>query len=250
MSMSTSRLDACGWSSFDVELFLNETGRKTRDVAEWYVRLLKDFSPGDRVLELCCGAGALGAAIARAGYRVTGVDLDERMLAVFEANLAREDPEVRRRVSLIQADACTFDVGEAFDFVILEDDSFQYLATHEDQLACLARVHEHLAEGGRFFLMFETPQRELAMHQEYDYDPIRQVKTVKADWQVEDETGRRRTVREGFEARRLTWPCELELLLKVARFEVEHRWGHLGTRVPFVDPSTQQYAFLMRKAPE
>jgi len=244
----TSRLDACGWSSFDIELFLNETGRKTRDLGDWFVRLLADFSEGDRVLELCCGSGALAVAIAAAGYRVTGVDLDQRMLDVFAARLAREGQDVRERVSIVQADVCTSNLGEAFDFVILEDDSFQYLATHEDQLACLARAHEHLGERGRFFLMFETPQRELAMKQAYDYDPIRQMKTVKADWEIEDEAGRRTTVRQGFEARRLTWPCELELLLKVAGFEVEHRWGHLGTRAPFVDPSTQQYAYLMQKA--
>ncbi len=37
-------------------------------------------SPGDRVLDACCGTGDLALACARAGGRVTGLDFSERML--------------------------------------------------------------------------------------------------------------------------------------------------------------------------
>jgi len=37
-------------------------------------------SPGDRVLDVCCGTGDLAVACARAGGRVTGLDFSERML--------------------------------------------------------------------------------------------------------------------------------------------------------------------------
>jgi len=37
-------------------------------------------SPGDRVLDACCGTGDLTLACARAGGRVTGLDFSERML--------------------------------------------------------------------------------------------------------------------------------------------------------------------------
>ena len=37
-------------------------------------------SPGDRVLDVCCGTGDLALASARAGGRVTGLDFSERML--------------------------------------------------------------------------------------------------------------------------------------------------------------------------
>src|SRR6266516_2109268 len=37
-------------------------------------------SPGDRVLDACCGTGDLALASARAGGRVTGLDFSERML--------------------------------------------------------------------------------------------------------------------------------------------------------------------------
>ena len=38
-------------------------------------------SPGDRVLDVCCGTGDLALAAQRAGGRVTGLDFSERMLA-------------------------------------------------------------------------------------------------------------------------------------------------------------------------
>src|SRR5205823_6689574 len=37
-------------------------------------------SPGDRVLDACCGTGDLAVAAERAGGRVTGVDFSQRML--------------------------------------------------------------------------------------------------------------------------------------------------------------------------
>jgi len=37
-------------------------------------------SPGDRVLDACCGTGDLAVACVRAGGRVTGLDFSERML--------------------------------------------------------------------------------------------------------------------------------------------------------------------------
>jgi demethylmenaquinone methyltransferase / 2-methoxy-6-polyprenyl-1,4-benzoquinol methylase len=37
-------------------------------------------SPGDRVLDTCCGTGDLALASLRAGGRVTGIDFSERML--------------------------------------------------------------------------------------------------------------------------------------------------------------------------
>jgi len=37
-------------------------------------------SPGDRVLDACCGTGDLAIAAQRAGGRVTGVDFSQRML--------------------------------------------------------------------------------------------------------------------------------------------------------------------------
>jgi demethylmenaquinone methyltransferase / 2-methoxy-6-polyprenyl-1,4-benzoquinol methylase len=62
-------------------------------------------SPGDRVLDVCCGTGDLAIAAQRAGGRVTGVDFSQRML---ERARAKSDA-----VEWIEADALALPFAEA-----------------------------------------------------------------------------------------------------------------------------------------
>ena len=243
----TPRLDTCGWSSFRPELFLNEPGRKSRDVDAAFLALLRDFCSGERVLELCCGAGKLLVHLARSGYETVGLDLSPEMLDICRREVSREGVDVQARIRLIQGDMCSFDLRQAFDFIVLEDDGFVYLLTQEDQIRCLSRVRRHLADGGYFFLSFTTPDRELAATGGFDYDPITQVKTAPNRWAVADAQGKLTVVEEGFERRKLTYPCELELLLQLAGLEAVYRWGDLD-RTPFSEPSTQEYHYLIRNS--
>jgi hypothetical protein len=64
---------------------------------------------------------------------------------------------------------------------------------------------------------------------------------------VVDQVGRQSVVREGQERRRLTYPCELEMLLRNSALQVVKRWGDLE-RTPFRDPCRQDYHYLGRKA--
>jgi SAM-dependent methyltransferase len=246
VGINASRLDRCGWTTFDQNLFLNEPGRISRDLAFFFIPLLNDFCRGRRVLELCCGGGKLLTQVARAGYEATGIDLNESMLEVAGEQIKREEDVVRRRIRLIQEDMCTFNLEETFDFIILEDDGFHYLLTQEEQLACLERVREHLAPDGLFFLCFETPQKELASQQALEYDPVRQILTLRNAWTVVDETGRQSIVQQGNERRRQTYPCELELLLRCSGLEPIRRWGDYQ-RTPFSNPVQQGYVYLTGK---
>src|ERR1700759_2755143 len=110
-------------------------GRFVADLAGGVFELL-DPRPGERILDLGCGDGALTAKIAASGSKVKGVDSSESMVAA-----ARErglDADV------VSADALEFD--HEFDAV------FSNAALHwmRNQDTVLAGVHRALKPGGRF----------------------------------------------------------------------------------------------------
>lgn len=69
----------------------------------------------------------------------------------------------------------------------------------------------------------------------------------RANWTLVAEDGTETHMREGVQHRRLTWPCELELLLATAGFDVIERWGDLE-RTPLREPAHQEYCYLMRRS--
>lgn len=247
VSNDPSHLVECGWSTFRPELFLNEPGRKHRNVGNAFVMMLEEFCKGNKVLELCSGSGRLIIHLARNGFDVVGLDLSEEMLDISRRNIEKEHKRTRERIRLARGNMCDFELDEEFDFIVLEDDGFGYLLTQKDQISCLEAINRHLASEGLLFLSCKTPEREFVHPESFEYDPISQIKTADCHWTSENEKGKIITIREGFERRKLTYPCELEILLRFAGLQAVHRWGDLN-RNPFVDPSRQEYNYLVGKA--
>ena len=104
-----------------------------RDLVDWL-----DPQPGERILDLGCGTGALTAAIAASGALVEGVDRDQRMLAVAR----RGHPGIPFR----RADAQDFTLAEPVDAVF----SNAVLHWVPDQERAFGRVAAALKPGGRF----------------------------------------------------------------------------------------------------
>lgn len=70
--------------------------------------------PGDRVLELGCGDGALSCLLARQGFEVTGVDISRGMIEEAKRRADREGAAVRFEV----ADMDHFAAAEPYDGVV------------------------------------------------------------------------------------------------------------------------------------
>lgn len=117
---------------------------------------------GDPTLELGCGTGRILLPMARAGHRITGLDLSEPMLARCRARLENEPMQVRERVRLIHGDMTDFELGETFRLITIPFRPFQHLLAVEQQLACLRCANRHLAPGGKLIVdFFQTDARRM-----------------------------------------------------------------------------------------
>lgn len=109
-------------------------------------RALKAHSrrPVSSILDLGCGTGNHALPLARAGYRVVGVDLSEDMLVSARAK-AGDMP-----VEFHQGDVREVALGRRFDAVLMMFAVLGYQAGNDDVKAALATVRDHLEPGGVF----------------------------------------------------------------------------------------------------
>ncbi len=124
------------------------------DVAFWQV-MSAAVSGG--LLELGCGTGRVLLPIARAGHEITGLDLAGHMLARCRAKLQAEPPEVRDRVTLLEADMTSFGLDRRFTQIYCAFGTFHHLRTTDQQLACLGRCRQHLRARGTLILDLINP---------------------------------------------------------------------------------------------
>jgi SAM-dependent methyltransferase len=97
---------------------------------------------------------------ARAGVEIVGLDSSSHMLQVCQARLLAQPEAVQSRVRLVQADMRSFDLAQTFNLVTLPFRPFQHLTTVDEQLSCLAAIHQHVVEGGRVILDLFNPSLE------------------------------------------------------------------------------------------
>lgn len=106
----------------------------------------------DTVLELGCGYGRMVAALVRAGHRVTGIELDEGLLALAHETLAPLPAADRARARLQLGDMRELRLGEQFDRVLIPFGGL-YCLLDDDQLdAALRTAALHLHPAGRLVL--------------------------------------------------------------------------------------------------
>lgn len=103
---------------------------------------LLDPKPGERVLDVGCGAGQLTAQIAAAGAEVIGIDSSPEMIAAARAAF----PEI----NFVLADAAEFSFAEAFD-AVFSNAALHWVERAEDAVICMSQA---LKPGGRFVVEF------------------------------------------------------------------------------------------------
>jgi SAM-dependent methyltransferase len=113
-----------------------------------------ELPAGAAVLDLCCGEGRHTVALARRGYRMSGLDL-----SAFHLRLARKAAkETGVSVRWKRADMRDIPWEGEFDAVINVLTSFGYFESDDEDFKVLAGVARALKPGGRFLL--DTINRE------------------------------------------------------------------------------------------
>jgi ubiquinone/menaquinone biosynthesis C-methylase UbiE len=118
------------------------------DDQDFYLELAA--KTGGPVLELGAGTGRISIPLARAGYEVTALDLNQIMLDEMRAKLSAEDAAVSARIETQLGDMSSFELGREYKLIIMPFRGFQHLLSPAEQRSCLERVARHLAPGGRF----------------------------------------------------------------------------------------------------
>lgn len=205
---------------------------------------------GGRVLELACGAGRVALPLARAGHQVVGFDASPHMLALAQRKVAAE-PELEGRLRLVQADLRTFDLQQhaPFDLAIVAVKSLAYLTERADQMAVLERAAAHLRPAGLLAIDFLHPRPEwltcppgrmyndVLQHSAeqaitisrlecvLSTDLSRQVRVIRSQYEVIDDSGSVRSKRFVEWTYRYTYRFEAEHLLERAGFSIEALCG-------------------------
>jgi SAM-dependent methyltransferase len=127
-------------------------GNHTGDLAMYEQFARRSDGPS---LELGAGTGRVALHLARAGLDVVALDGAPAMLDRLRSRIK---PSFAKRVRTVESDMRSFGLGEKFDLVFCAANTFMHLLTHDDQLAALGCVAQHLADGGVFVVEMRTPR--------------------------------------------------------------------------------------------
>jgi SAM-dependent methyltransferase len=106
------------------------------------------LEPPAHVLDLACGHGRHCLALARKGFRMTGVDLTERFLQAGR----QAAQEAGLEIEWIRQDMRRIEFDSEFDAAINMFSAFGYFEDDNDDLEVLKRVARALKPRGKFFI--------------------------------------------------------------------------------------------------
>jgi len=178
-----------------------------------------------RILDVGCGTGRHTVGLAKAGYRMIGIDLSGEMLA----RARRRAEEAGVAIELVHSNAMSFEIDGTVDAAVcLCEGAFCLIGLdedpHEHDRTILRNINAALKPGGKFVLTALSALKMIRQYTPEDvakgiFDPINIIETHPMDYETSEGT-KTVTVREkGYFA------FEMRTLMQETGFEIEHIGG-------------------------
>lgn len=218
------------------------------DVLGPTVDLLEELAVGGPALELAIGTGRVALPLRERGLEVHGIELSPHMVEQLRRKPGGAD------VPIIIGDMITATTSTTYTLVYLVWNAIMNVTTQHEQVAVFQNAFAHLDPGGRFVVEVIVPQvrrvpaGEVARVFQRDPDHVG-IETFddlvgQIAWSHHWIAVDGRLVHHAAPYR-YVWPSELDLMARLAGFELEDRWAS-WTRAPFTSDSENQIAVFRR----
>lgn len=202
------------------------TGMFAPEVLGPAVDRLAELAGGGRALEFAIGTGRVAVPLAQRGVPVTGIELSRPMIEQLRTKVGEAT------IPVIAGDMATARAPGTYTLVYLVYNTISNLLTQSEQVACFGNAARHLTPGGRFVIELEVPElRRLPPGQQAvvftsepgyigldTYDVLNQ-RLVSHHFTF----GAGRQAQLFRSPHRYIWPSELDLMARLAGFELEAR---------------------------
>lgn len=216
------------------------TGMFAPEVLEPTVRRLSELADGGSVVEFAIGTGRVAIPLAERGVPVSGIELSHAMIARL-----REKAD-ESTIPVTRGDMTDARVPGEHALVYLVYNTISNLLSQDEQVECFRNAARHLRPGGRFVIELWVPelrtlppgQAGSVFHAEpghlgVDVMDVERQHLVSYHFHFGDG----REARVDRSPHRYIWPSELDLMARIAGFELESRSAD-WSGAPFTAEST------------
>jgi SAM-dependent methyltransferase len=194
------------------------------------VTFLERLARGGDALELAIGAGRIALPLAARGIRVEGIDFSPAMVNRMRAKRGGND------IPVTMGDFADVGVPGPYKLIYLVFNTLFNLLTQDDQVRCFENVAARLTADGAFVIEAFVPSFLYRLRNDQYVD----AEQVNVDSVILD-IGRHDPVHQTLDEShvklspegirvcpvvcRYAWPCELDLMARIAGLRLKERWA-------------------------
>jgi len=221
--------------------------------ARSFVRNVASFlklDSGARILDLACGWGRHTRSLSELGYRVTGLDLSQRLIS-RAVSLSTDRPNLH----FVRGDMREFHFKEPFDLILSLFTSFGYFDSQAEDLRVLRNAFDNLQENGYFVLDFLHRDMVLGQLKATEYRECNEFKALitkkfEDPWLVKTilitDKANNAAPKTYSEKVRCYDAPSLKDMLEHCGFTVTQQWGNYHGESP--SPDSPRCIFFARKS--